>query len=429
MKNTSRIGADSYAVSRVMYIIEALFENFITMLSSGAYLAKLTTTIGISDSVTAILAAVTSLSSVFQIVSIYLAHKRPIKPIVVPMQIISQVMFAGLYVIPLIGFDSGAVAVLCIVIVLANALKSISSPLKVNWFMSLVDAKKRGSYTAILQIVSIIGAIFFSLGASSVIDYFDAKNDMNGAFTTLSITILVLVIFCNVPFIFSKEKNEIGEKHPSPFLSLKDLLGNKKFVRAVAIFAIYSLASSIGTSFLGTYQIKELGFSMTFIAFIDVIINVVHIAALAIFGRLSFQLPYRFVIRIGYLIAIGTYVSLIFTTTSTGAVLFTMYRLFSTVYSSAIAVSQRNFLFEICPPEERTSAISIFTMATGIISFLATVATTPFFNYVQAHGVTVFGVSVYAQQILAAISLSLVILVNVLWNASYKKLEATEDYM
>ncbi len=241
---------------------------------------------------------------------------------------------------------------------------------------------------------------------------------MRGAFITLTVTILVLTVLTNIPIFLSKEKYEVAEKRPSPFRSVKDLLGNGKFVRAVLIFALYSLASSTGTSFLGTYQIKELGFSMTFIAFIDVIINVVHIAALAIFGRLSFHRPYRFVIRIGYLIAIGTYTSLIFTTTSTGAVLFTAYQLFSTIYASAIAVSQRNLLFEICPPEERTSAISIFTMTSGVVSFFATVATTPFFNYVQTNGATFFGIEVYAQQILAAVALVLVIIVNVLWNAS-----------
>lgn len=428
MRSIGRTGTDSYRTSRVMYIIEAMFENFIAMLSAGAYLAKLTTTIGISDSVTAILSAITSLSSVFQIVSIYLSHRRPVRPIVVTMQIISQLMFAGLYAIPLIGFGSWTVPIFCTVIVLANALKCIMLPLKTNWFMSLVDAKKRGSYTAILQIVSIVGAILFSLGASRVIDYFDAKNDMNGAFTTLSITILVLIVLCNVPYIFAKEKDAIGERRPSPFNSLKDLLGNKAFVRAVAIFALYSIAGGVTTSFLGTYQVKELGFSMTFIAACDVVISVVHIVVLALFGRLSFRQPHRAIIRMAYLFAIGTYISLVFAMPSNGMILIPIYRIFSTCYASAMAVSQRNFLFEICPPEERTSAIAIFTMTSGVITFLATLVATPLVNYVQANGVSVLGHEVYAQQLLAAVSVVIIIIVNLLWNLSYKTFKATKEY-
>lgn len=418
---------DSYKTSRVMYIFEALFEYLISILASGAFLAKLTTTIGISDSVTAILASITSLSSVFQIVSIYLSHKNPIKPIIIPMQVLSQLMYAGLYIVPLIGFKSGVVPVFCIVIVLANALKNITSPLKVNWFMSLVDAKKRGSYTAILQIVSVIGATTFTLISSSAIDRFEAEGNMNGAYLTLTLMIFALIVLCNIPLFISREKHEVSERKTSPLRSIKLLFANKAYVRSIAIFSFYSLAS-IGGAFLATYQIKELGFSMTFIAILDTAVCVMQIGALALFGRLSFRMQHRSLIRLAYVFSAISYTALIFTTTSTGTVLFLVYRIFMMLYSSSMAVSQHNLLFEICPPEERTSAISIFTMTSGLIGFAATVAVTPLFNYMQATGVSIFGINVFPQQVFAALALVLVIIVNVLWNISYNKLESDEEY-
>ena len=419
---------DHYARSRLMYIIEALFENFITIVTGGAYLAKLTTSIGISDGLTAILATITSLSSIFQIISISVAHRNPIKPIIIPIQITSHLMLAGLYLIPLIGFQKGAVAIFCIITILARACSSITSPLKINWFMSLVDPKKRGSYTAKLQIVSIVGHIIFSLAASNMVDRFEEQGNMRGAFTALTITILALTLLTNLPLFLAKEKHDVNERKPSPFRSVKDLLGNSKYVRAISIFAVYSVAANVGASFLGTYQIKELGFSMTFIAILDTARCIAKIGALALLGRLSFRMQHRSVVRIGYLFAIGTYAALIFTTTSTGAVMFLVYSLFDVIYSSSMAVSQRNLLFEICPPEVRTSAISMFTMTSGLIGFISTVAVTPLFNYMQAHGVTVFGISVFPQQIFAAAALVLVIIVNILWNVSYKRFEAVEEY-
>ena len=427
MKMTRTRGHDPYAQSRLMYILEAMFENFVTVVTTGAYLAKLTTTIGISDGLTAILATITSLSSVFQIVSISIAHKNPIKPIIIPIQIVAQLMFAGLYVIPLIGFNSGVVALFSIIIILSNALKSIVSPLKINWFMSLVDAKKRGSYTATLTIVSIVGQIIFSLAASNAVDRFEARGNMRGAFIALTVTILVLTVMTNLPLFLAKEKHEVNERKTSPFRSVKDLFKNKRYVHAITIFAIYSL-TSIGGAFLGTYQIKELGFSMTFIAILDTVVSIIQIGALALFGRLSFHMQYRAVIRMAYIFAIGTNTALIFTTTSTGKVLFFTYRIFSALYASSIAVSQRNFLFEICPPEERTSAISIFTMTSGLVSFIATVVATPIFNYMQANGVIIFGKSVFPQQVFAAAALVLVIVVNVLWSIFYKEFYPNKEY-
>jgi hypothetical protein len=88
-----------------------------------------------------------------------------------------------------------------------------------------------------------------------------------------------------------------------------------------------------------------------------------------------------------------------------------------------MAVSQTNFLFEICPPEERTSALAMLTIMSGLTAFFATLIATPFFNYIQTHGLTVFGHPIYAQQLFAAISLGILLLVNILWNISCKSFE------
>ena len=56
-----------------------MFEYLISILISGAYLAKLTTTIGITDGMTAVLSSIASLAAMFQAVSIFLVHKTPEK--------------------------------------------------------------------------------------------------------------------------------------------------------------------------------------------------------------------------------------------------------------------------------------------------------------------------------------------------------------
>ena len=64
---------DIYRSSRVGNIISAALEYFISMLVIDSYLAKLTTDIGISDSVTGILTSFVSLGFGFQLFAIFLA--------------------------------------------------------------------------------------------------------------------------------------------------------------------------------------------------------------------------------------------------------------------------------------------------------------------------------------------------------------------
>ena len=415
MNSSKRRVNDGYELSRKMYIVEALFEYLISILSSGAYLAKLTTTVGISDSMTAMLSAITSLSSLFQIVSIYLAHKTPVKRWVVPLQFFTTLLFASLYLIPLLGIRKNIALIFFIVMVSANALKSITSPIKINWFLSLVPSHERGMYRSKLTIVSVIFGTLFTLGASSVIDSFEKKGDLNGAFATLTAALLVLVVLHIIPLILSKEKHEIVEKRESPFCSVRSLFSNRYYRGALIVFTIHSVASSVTMPYLSTYQINELGFSMTFIAAMDVALNLIWIAALFLLGKLSLKKSNASMLSLAYIFSFLAFTALVFTGSSFSTIAFFTYRVMFLGYNASICVAEQSFIFECTPPEERTSAIAIFTIFTGVTGFICTLAVTPLFNYVQANGFTLFGYSLYAQQLLAIVSALIILFVNIAW--------------
>lgn len=420
------ISKDGYGVSRVMYIIEALFEYFISILTTTTFLAKLTTSIGISDSMTAVLSSITSLSGLFQLVSIYLAHKTPVKRWVIPVQFVAQLMMALLYMIPVFGLNEYAGVIFFVVIVTANALKSIIAPVKTNWFMTLVDSKKRGIFSSILTIVSVIGGTLFTLGASEVIDLFEEADNLNGAFITLTVTILVLIVLNIVPLMISKEKHDDIEKHESPFESISNLFKNTRFRRLLIISTVQSIATGVCFNFLGTYQIKELGFSMEFIAITNVIINIVWIIGLMVFGRLTFKFSYTAILRVYYVLIFIAYFFIIISTPATGFVTFTIYRIFYQLAGSASAVSQNNLVFDLAPPEERTSALATMTIFTGVINFLSTLAATPLVNYIQGTEVILFGTQIFAQQILAAVACIISLVTLMMFLISYKMLSKSD---
>lgn len=58
--------------NRILYIIEAALEYFVSIAVSGAYLAYLATAIGISDALTGVLTSFVSLGCGFQILAVLL---------------------------------------------------------------------------------------------------------------------------------------------------------------------------------------------------------------------------------------------------------------------------------------------------------------------------------------------------------------------
>ena len=74
--------ADPLKRSRIMYIIQADLEYLINILVTGAFLASLTSELGMSDSLTGIISSFASLGCLFQMISVVF-RKGSVKKVVV----------------------------------------------------------------------------------------------------------------------------------------------------------------------------------------------------------------------------------------------------------------------------------------------------------------------------------------------------------
>ena len=104
-RGSMQIQKDRYKKNRFLYILEAIFEDIITILVGGVYLAKATTAIGISDSLTGVLTSLTCLGCAFQLFAILLANKRRVKRCVTILHTLSQLLFSGMYFVPFFPFS------------------------------------------------------------------------------------------------------------------------------------------------------------------------------------------------------------------------------------------------------------------------------------------------------------------------------------
>ena len=90
-----------YKRSRTAYVLQATFEYLITLMVTDAFLAKILTHLGISDSIIGIIATFISLAMVIQLGSLSISKtKVKTKTLVTVCSTASQVLFALVYVIP-----------------------------------------------------------------------------------------------------------------------------------------------------------------------------------------------------------------------------------------------------------------------------------------------------------------------------------------
>ena len=198
---------DKYRSTRWLFIIEAAAEYFISLIVTGAYLARLTGILGMSDGMTAILANFVSLGCGFQMVSIFMFRKKSVKKGVTGILIITQLLFMMLYVVPFFNVSSSAkTALFMTFILLAYFLKNVAEAPKINLYMAAVPDKQRGIFTSVKEMVSLIGGTVFVNAIGNIVDHLDAVGETDKSLIICGVAIFVLMVIHTLTLVFAREK-------------------------------------------------------------------------------------------------------------------------------------------------------------------------------------------------------------------------------
>ena len=387
-----------------LYIVEASLEYFIAIIIGGAYLAKITEALGMSQGLTGILTAFVSLGYVFQIFALFLAGKRKVKGFITVMHTVNQVCFAIIYLIPLIPIPTIVKHVFFIVFLLAGHIISnlIGSP-KIGWYMTFVEEKERGSFTAKKEITSLLGGMIFSYLVSFVIDYFEATGQLTVAFAISAVAIFVLAIAHTFTLIGTPQHElPVSNDSNNFLLAAKTVFSNKRVRHVLVVAVLYNLTTTTVTAFYGAYTAgaKEnfgLGFSMTFIAILSIVHSLARVAASRPMGRFADKYSFKTMGTFCYALLGLSFAVNVFTTPTNGSVMYTIYYVIHAVALAGTNSCIINLLYEEVKPELRMSALAVQYTVSGLIGFLGAIVAGVFVDAVQANvGGTMLGL--YAQQ-------------------------------
>ena len=400
---------DQYKFSRFMYILEAAFEYFISMIVGGAYLAKITSELGISDSVTGILGSIVSLACGMQIFAIFLFKPGSSKRGVTVLHSINQLCFAFIYLVPFIEISRSTKIVIFVLLLLSgHFINNVVQPSKINWFMGLVDNNKRGRFTANKEIVSLLGGMVFSFTMGSIIDRYEAMGRIRESFIICGITIFGLAALHTATLILSKEKSGTEKERAPMKQMLAGLLRDRSYFKVIFVSVLWNIAHYVSTPFYSTYTIKELGFSMTLVSVMSMVYAITRSTFSRPLGRYADKHSFSKMLNICFGAAMIGFTVNIFTVPSNGKVFYMIYYILYAVGMAGINSGGINLIYEHVSPEQRVCALALKNTLAGIAGFLTTLAASRLVAYIQANGNTFLGINAYAQQVTSAISVVLV---------------------
>ena len=416
---------NEYALSRFLYILEAMLEYFVSIAVGTVYLAKITKYVGIGDEITAILTAFVSLGCSFQLLSIFLGGKSSVKRFVSAGHIASQLLFTCLYVIPLLGIPSGAKTIVIVLALLtAQIVHNLVNAPKINWFMSMVKNEERGRFTAVKEIVSLVGGTVFSYSLSFAIDRFEARGNLRGAFIAGAVILGSLTLLHTLTLIFSKAPKREGETQSH---NLKRLMKNKTLLKLIPVATLWIAANYATASFSGTYMNNELNFSLTFSSTVVLIGSLCRVLFSVPFGKFADKKGFRPMLVTCCSIAAAAYFLNIFTCPANGKIVYPIYYGLHCISMAGINSAMINLIYDYVQPEDRTGALAFNQSVSGVAGFLVTLALTPVMKSIRNKGNVLFGRTVYAQQIFSAVSLLIVAALITYLCTVIKKLTRTKN--
>jgi MFS family permease len=220
----------------------------------------------------------------------------------------------------------------------------------------------------------------------------------------------MVIHFCT--YIFSKEKPCEAKLVSAPAKERILLLAkNKAFIKAVMVCVLYNVANYISVSFYGTYQLKELGFTLFYSQIVHGVYCLVRICFEPYWGKYADKYSFAKMFCVCMLICGISFGVNIFTVRENGHVMYMLYTVLHAVATAGINSALMNIILDVVPHELRSDALAIKNTAYGFAGFFTTLALSPLVAYIQNNGNKLFGINMQAQQLLALVSLIFTIVI------------------
>ena len=391
--------------SSLMYIIEAALEYFFTMMVAGSFLATLTKELGLTDSLTGVLSSVVSLGCLFQLLSLLIRPKKA-KKLVMILSMANQTLFTLLYIIPVINISPIVKTVLFVTfIVVAYMIFNFAHPKKINWLMSLVEDNKRGGFTANKEIVSLVSGMIFSFLMGALIDYFREVGRIKTAFILTAVVLFLIMVCHTLTMFFAVEKETPNLPRKNLKRTIGELVKNKNILRVSIVFILYYVSYYISIPFYGTYQINELGLSLTYVSAIVMCGSISRTFVSKFWGKYADKKSFTRMIEKCFIFLGLAELCVAFAVPGNGKVMFLLYYIFQGIAFGGISNALINLVFDYVTVAQRADSLAITQAIAGSTGFITTLLISPVVSFIQNNGNKVFGLSIYAQQFVSIIAL------------------------
>lgn len=272
-----------------MLLIDGLLGQTMIVLAGGAFLVAFALLLGASNRVIGFVAAIGPMAQVLQLPAVFLVDKvRARKLLVVIACILSRLCLVAVALVPFFFPPGVRLTAFFGFLFLFFAIGAVSGCAFNSWVRDLVPDAMMGKYFARRMALSIGTGAVLSLAAAVGVDFFQGR--LPEEFHVYMILFGIAAAFGFVDVYF------LG-RIPEPRMALGDQKGilsmliepfrNERFRQLLFFLGSWHFAVMFAAPFFTVYLLRRLGLSMTWVIGLAVLSQLVNVAFLGIWGKLS----------------------------------------------------------------------------------------------------------------------------------------------
>ncbi|MBQ4040169.1 MAG: MFS transporter [Oscillospiraceae bacterium] len=412
-----------WAISRLGYLINSAASTAVSALLSGSFIAALLRELGVSDALNGIFSTIPTIAALSQLIMLEITkHIQKAKLPTIISCFLGRAMYGVMVFIPFLDIPSGVrTGVFLALYVISSLLFQFVSPCSAAWLVSLLPTSSKGRFIGIKDTITMVSGGVFSLIGAGILDHFTSLVKAQTGFAIIGIMVFALTVIDSVGLNICKEpkvgtvyldenreavgrlarRNASAEKKKTLIQLVSETLHNKGFRKVIYIYIFWQASYYICVPFLNIYHISDLGLKYTFINGAMLAAKVICAVVFPYAGKLADRISYMFVARLGVIITAVSYlVGALCMPGAFSSLTFVIYQILYFIGTGVFGIGIASILYSVMPDGDKSSYFAVNSTSNSIIGVIFTFLAGIIMDSLQKTNVVIFGVHIYAQQIL-----------------------------
>jgi MFS family permease len=360
-----------------LIVVDGLAAEAMTTLTGGTFLVAIAIYLGATDFQIGMLAALPTLTNVFQLFSIWLVQRyNNRKVLVVLANGFARLPLIVIGLLPFLFSRGTSLAVLIFLLSFHYFFGSLAGAGWNSWMKDLVPTKRLGSYyahrTRLIQILN----VSLSLAIALIIDYVKAHFP---AYEMLTYSLMFLTggfLGLVGVYVLSRVPEPQGVSvQGNIFRLLAHPFTNRNFRRLLIFHASWAFAISMAAPFFSAYMIKTLKLPLSLIIGLSILSQFAGILFIKSWGMYADRFSNKTIVNVFAPMYIVCILAWIFTATIPGLwytiLVLIGINVFSGMSTSGINLAMNNMVIKLAPKEEAIVFLAAKSITLAVMGALA----------------------------------------------------------